>query len=231
VNNTLADQGEAIFSGTTANSGCVACHGIKPGITRPIGQKTWATPVLDVGTDTREYDILAWTAQSGVMNGAYTAADSTPIKPVDSAIDILGMAVAGAIEQYCLENTVTCLVDGSALGLPQRPKVGGLKGMFKVSTTGAAYESRVLQGIWAAAPYLHNGSVPTLAELLKPAAERVKERSPWDAANAGGAGQPRSGGGGGSRLTGCPAGVQRRKGRTTVNLAVPVERTMRTNGL
>ena len=25
-----------------------------------------------------------------------------------------------------------------------------------------------------AAPYLHNGSVPTLAELLKPAADRVK---------------------------------------------------------
>ena len=35
-----------------------------------------------------------------------------------------------------------------------------------------AYESRVLQGIWAAAPYLHNGSVPTLAELLKPPAQR-----------------------------------------------------------
>ena len=27
----------------------------------------------------------------------------------------------------------------------------------------------------AAAPYLHNGSVPTLAELLKPASQRVKE--------------------------------------------------------
>ncbi|MDE2468269.1 MAG: hypothetical protein KGL35_05880 [Bradyrhizobium sp.] len=38
-----------------------------------------------------------------------------------------------------------------------------------------AYESRVMQGIWAAAPYLHNGSVPTLAELLKPAAQRVKQ--------------------------------------------------------
>jgi hypothetical protein len=36
-----------------------------------------------------------------------------------------------------------------------------------------AYEARVLQGIWAAAPYLHNGSAPTLAELLKPPAERV----------------------------------------------------------
>ena len=32
----------------------------------------------------------------------------------------------------------------------------------------------MLKGVWAAAPYLHNGSVPTLAELLKPAAERVK---------------------------------------------------------
>jgi len=31
-----------------------------------------------------------------------------------------------------------------------------------------------MQGIWAAAPYLHDGSVPTLAELLKPANERVK---------------------------------------------------------
>ena len=31
----------------------------------------------------------------------------------------------------------------------------------------------MLQGIWAAAPYLHNGSVPTLADLLKPAAERT----------------------------------------------------------
>jgi mono/diheme cytochrome c family protein len=37
---------------------------------------------------------------------------------------------------------------------------------------GAAYESRVLNGIWATAPYLHNGSVPNLWELLKPAKDR-----------------------------------------------------------
>jgi mono/diheme cytochrome c family protein len=37
---------------------------------------------------------------------------------------------------------------------------------------GPAYESRVLSGIWATAPYLHNGSVPNLWELLKPAKER-----------------------------------------------------------
>jgi hypothetical protein len=36
-----------------------------------------------------------------------------------------------------------------------------------------SYEAHVMQGIWAAAPYLNNGSVPTLAELLKPADQRV----------------------------------------------------------
>ena len=34
------------------------------------------------------------------------------------------------------------------------------------------YEARVMQGIWATAPYLHNGSVPTLADLLKRPADR-----------------------------------------------------------
>jgi hypothetical protein len=45
-----------------------------------------------------------------------------------------------------------------------------------------------MQGIWAAAPYLHNGSVPTLAELLKPASERVKAfkiGSNYDTVNVG----------------------------------------------
>jgi hypothetical protein len=40
------------------------------------------------------------------------------------------------------------------------------------SPGGPAYESRVLSGIWATAPFLHNGSVPNLWELLKPAEER-----------------------------------------------------------
>ncbi len=32
-----------------------------------------------------------------------------------------------------------------------------------------AYKGRSLDGIWATAPYLHNGSVPTLYDLLLPA--------------------------------------------------------------
>jgi cytochrome c5 len=38
--------------------------------------------------------------------------------------------------------------------------------------TTRAWQSRPLSGIWATAPYLHNGSVPTLYDLLRPAAER-----------------------------------------------------------
>jgi len=35
-----------------------------------------------------------------------------------------------------------------------------------------SYKGRPLNGVWATAPYLHNGSVPTLSDLLLPAAQR-----------------------------------------------------------
>jgi hypothetical protein len=38
--------------------------------------------------------------------------------------------------------------------------------------TELAYKARPLDGIWATAPYLHNGSVPTLRDLLMPVAQR-----------------------------------------------------------
>ncbi|MEJ7636543.1 MAG: hypothetical protein WKF75_00775 [Singulisphaera sp.] len=45
-----------------------------------------------------------------------------------------------------------------------RPQIGG----------GGIYKARPLNGIWATALYLHNGSVPTLDDLLKPADKRPK---------------------------------------------------------
>ena len=35
-----------------------------------------------------------------------------------------------------------------------------------------AYKARPLEGIWATSPYLHNGSVPTLWDLLQPPEKR-----------------------------------------------------------
>jgi hypothetical protein len=39
----------------------------------------------------------------------------------------------------------------------------------------ALYRARPLNGVWATAPYLHNGSVPSLYWMLRPAAERPKQ--------------------------------------------------------
>lgn len=60
-----------------------------------------------------------------------------------------------SIEQVLLPN----LIDKMQKGVSQR-------------TLPAAYKARPLNGIWATAPYLHNGSVLTLDELLRPAALR-----------------------------------------------------------
>jgi hypothetical protein len=46
----------------------------------------------------------------------------------------------------------------------------GFKSFQKVE----GYIAEPLDGLWLTGPYLHNGSVPTVADLLKPAAERPK---------------------------------------------------------
>src|SRR5262249_48787754 len=43
--------------------------------------------------------------------------------------------------------------------------------MLSVAQTDG-YRTSDLHGLWATAPYLHNGSVPTLEDLLNPAAQR-----------------------------------------------------------
>jgi cytochrome c peroxidase len=45
---------------------------------------------------------------------------------------------------------------------------------FEDTKGGKVYPARSLAGIWATPPYLHNGSVPTLDHLLRPAAARPK---------------------------------------------------------
>jgi hypothetical protein len=180
VNPGLASQGKEIFGRTTEQGGCISCHGITSGVTRLYNWQTWATPVLDVGTDSREYSILAWTVKTGVLSGAKIPLLKDPLKPVDTAFNVLGTAVIGSILQYyvpvLLDEKAQAALEATPLS-PFIPETESLKGAFnqpvKEGPPSFAYESRVLQGIWAAAPYLHNGSVPTLAELLKPASERT----------------------------------------------------------
>jgi hypothetical protein len=207
VDVTLAAKGKAIFERPTAGGGCYECHGEKAGKVRFPFQQTWATPIQNVGTDTRQYDILAWTAKTGVLKGAYIPFATKPLKEVDLAFNILATSVIGTIAEHVVSFSTgssrpvigTAVEPGVAatatesVDASQLPSVlQDLPGAFQIPSAIAtpevrlqlgmdvgslappkgAYESRVLNGIWAAAPYLHNGSIANLAELLKPSSMR-----------------------------------------------------------
>src|SRR5262249_31378209 len=50
-----------------------------------------------------------------------------------------------------------------------------LQNCYAANSPLMAYKARPLDGIWATAPYLHNGSVPNLNALLTPPAQRPSE--------------------------------------------------------
>ena len=45
-------------------------------------------------------------------------------------------------------------------------------GMLDLPDVGLGYKPRPLEGVWATPPFLHNGSIPTVYDLLSPASER-----------------------------------------------------------
>jgi hypothetical protein len=126
---------------------------------------------MDVGTDSREINLLGSQVKTGVLEGAGILGVVPPLKPVDAAQSVLVISVAGSI----LQNYFTLGLNKSeAATLSQTLiKTGALPTSAAPGAGKFAYESRVMQGIWAAAPYLHNGSVPTLTELLTPDSQRV----------------------------------------------------------
>jgi hypothetical protein len=75
-----------------------------------------------------------------------------------------------------LQSTIEFYLNGAARD--QKISTDALKGMQgeqpnQWRTTGG-YAARPLNAIWATPPYLHNGSVPTIDDLLKPVEQRPK---------------------------------------------------------
>ncbi|TIP10683.1 MAG: hypothetical protein E5X73_21470 [Mesorhizobium sp.] len=185
IDEEMAAKGEKIFNRSSESGGCVDCHGIKTGEVRDPFRRTWATPIKDVGTDARECAILLREVKTGVLAGA-----KLPFLPerigqqTDKAFTVLSTSVIGAIVQHAFGNRSDAAAK-ELEGLDELPpefdalreafpSADDLTGMFEAVDGGCPYEARVLQGIWASAPYLHNGSVMSLADLLKPASERTK---------------------------------------------------------
>jgi hypothetical protein len=186
VDTALVNRGEAVFNRSNADGGCVACHGVFPGAMR-LEKNTWKTPVQDVGTDSREYSILARTLPGGTGSiGGSRRPFGAGLNAQSTQFDMLGASVIASIIQRGLQfphnADVTAFMSGRPVSTAEM--TGDLKLTFvkkqdaepdagcNKANLPFCYEARVMKGIWAVAPYLHNGSVPTLADLLKPAAQR-----------------------------------------------------------
>ena len=107
IDAALAIRGKMIFERDPAEGGCSGCHGIEDGEQRFPFIKTWRTVVQNVGTDTREYDVLAWKAKTGVLNGAYIPFATAPLKETDQILDILATSVIGSIAEHLLAGGVS----------------------------------------------------------------------------------------------------------------------------
>ena len=163
VDKTLAAEGKAVFERATDQGGCADCHGIKPGENRGP-RPTWKTPVLNVGTDTRMWGILRRTAATGSFTGAYIPRLSEPLGATDSVANILKTAVIGALAQAKAKqagqtpSAKPSAAQQAAIGDAVRMPAAAAKALPSKEKTSAPtaginqYESRVLQGIWAAPP-------------------------------------------------------------------------------
>ncbi len=177
------ERGRALFA-----TECAGCHGVTA--SRRV-RGAWNTPVVDVGTDPRAFANAGRTGSPGVLTGT----QEPPVvgeRLADPAAKtaILANAVVGtllhgallhdpglrrAIDRDLAEGRLPLLGGSpvSATAAPSAAVASATRDLYKTERgSGAAYEARVLTGIWAAGPYLHNGSVPTLWDLLLPAPAR-----------------------------------------------------------
>ena len=145
---------------------CVNCHRLIESENRAV--------MADSKTDRSTWDnFFGRKGPSGKLEGAFAnvvnVTDLTRISATQDAATMLRNAVIGTI-----------------VGVWKVPPPDVLSQIrFKPTTfvpeavaiPAAQYKSRPLDGIWATAPYLHNGSVPNLDELLQPAPERSRSFS------------------------------------------------------
>ena len=188
IDQVKADRGAALFK-----SECSSCHGIQPS---QLVQNAWNTPIEAVGTDARTFERSKLTGAPRALEGTREPVLVGPaLTDPSPKLDILANAVIGslvhgalqldpairqAINRDVAERRLPIVGRATSGSTPTGAKANieqATKDLYKLpkQDPGAAYEARVLTGIWAVGPYLHNGSVPTLYDLLRPAAERPRQ--------------------------------------------------------
>lgn len=173
ISPTLREQGRLAY----LKAKCDICHSSDDQFDRTDPFRRVTAWLGVVGTDDRMAQNFAnRNPKTGRLEGAFVTVvgsnlfGSKVFGSQASADDVLGNAVIGTI----LGSTFDAPPDElTAIEYNARRRKGMAPAGFTV-TTGGTYKARPLNGVWATAPFLHNGSVPTLHHLLLPAKDRPK---------------------------------------------------------
>ena len=188
-NPTLVATGKQLFE-----HNCRACHADlkRTDLSTPI--KAVMTPLRRVGDEPgigtdiwMACNAYADVSPSGVLKGApakYFTGDA--LGETANLSDMLTVMIAGALANK--KGEVVASAAASFFGLKRPPVVVRPEEEAFIDPKAAlrarclkdvspilAYKGRPLTGIWATAPYLHNGSVPTLDDLLLRPDKRPKQ--------------------------------------------------------
>ncbi|MDQ1812001.1 di-heme-cytochrome C peroxidase [Massilia sp. CCM 9210] len=171
-------RGERLF-----NNHCASCHA---SIDRSSPERrivAYMSKVEEVGTDpTMADNSVKYLGYSGILRNQYVGAGVGSILLDKKApiAALLTKATTSVLEtrdpdKSFVQRWAEWLRNMAKAFFGNEIKASNKQGNYTIDTTIApyaslrAYKGRALNGIWATAPYLHNGSVPTLYDLLLPA--------------------------------------------------------------
>ncbi|MDT5158761.1 MAG: hypothetical protein QOH51_3118 [Acidobacteriota bacterium] len=140
---------------------CARCH--SPAFTEPneFGRRFIQLPLYDMkkmGTD--KYDAEQFAARTKIYTGILKPVFGTDTVGIG---DMLRVNITGMEDWWFKEHDISG---------PCRSTMEGYRpNLFRAPI---AYPARPLDGYWATGPFLHNGAIRTLYELLSPREERAK---------------------------------------------------------
>lgn len=171
IDKPLAAKGRALF-----NENCAGCHvpQVIQGPDRPV-QQLHMLPVQVIGTDPgtanniadHRFDLTSLQWDPAELAKLEVQLHPTPKEPLD--LSQLSVAKGLAYVTAFVENRA---YRDAGVTPAERPALDGFGLPIGVREL-RAYKARPLAGVWATPPFLHNGSVPTIYQLLSPQDERA----------------------------------------------------------